>query len=570
VIRSKIFQLIRRNDPDRYLHLLAFIAHQYYRLQDNLVDTLLASLRSFQNGALREHKEQCYARREKRNEALKVLLAGLEQGLVGTLTTIGSITEDRALSDAEKVTRIRALLAQRETRRLLEQDPVAELKASLVSELDEDDYYKILESKSVWIQNRVSPILKALNFQGDPGARKLVDAIEHFKDKDGVLDKSAPTGFLDAEEQAAVNKDGRFRVSLYKALLFLHVQSGIKSGALNLEHSYKYRPLDDYLIDRACWQRDKQQLIEQAGLEGFVDPRKTLQELDEALYRQYLLTNRNIADGKNPHIKFKKNGGFALSTPKQEGSDAEPLQQYFPDRRFVPLVEVLATVNRFTHYVDELQHPQQRYHHGKPSEATIYAGTIGIGCAIGLRRMMRISRGVTESELEHAVNWHFTLDGLQAASDRVVRLMDRLDLPNLMRRLPDQLHTSSDGQKFEVRVDSLNANYSFKYFGKEQGVAVYTFRDERDLLWYSTVFSAAERESAYVIDGLMHNEVVKSDIHSTDTFGFSEICLRREPFAGIFLRAPLQKPPAPEALHLPEPRKGRPLRLEDQACRLRR
>jgi Tn3 transposase DDE domain len=49
---------------------------------------------------------------------------------------------------------------------------------------------------------------------------------------------------------------------------------------------------------------------------------------------------------------------------------------------------------------------------------------------------------------------------------------------------------------FEVRVDSLNANHSFKYFGKEQGVSVYTFRDERDLLWHSLVFSAADRESA--------------------------------------------------------------------------
>ena len=142
------------------------------------------------------------------------------------------------------MTRIRALLATRETRRLLEEDPVAELKASLVSELDEDDYYKILELKSVWIQNRVSPILKALSFQGDPGVRKLVDAIEHFKEKDGGVDRSAPTGFLDPEEQTAVNRDGKFRVSLYKALLFLHVQNGIKSGALNLEHSYKYRPLE--------------------------------------------------------------------------------------------------------------------------------------------------------------------------------------------------------------------------------------------------------------------------------------------------------------------------------------
>ena len=55
--------------------------------------------------------------------------------------------------------------------------------------------------------------------------------------------------------------------------------------------------------------------------------------------------------------------------------------------------------------------------------------------------MMRISRGITEAELEHRVNWHFTLDGLQAASDRIVRLMDRLELPNLARRLPDRLHT---------------------------------------------------------------------------------------------------------------------------------
>jgi TnpA family transposase len=385
--------------------------------------------------------------------------------------------------------------------------------------------------------------------------RKLVDAIEHFKEKDGGVDRSAPTGFLDPEQQTAVNRDGKFRVSLYKALLFLHVQNGIKSGALNLEHSYKYRPLDDYLIDRDRWQRAKQQLIERAGLEGFVDPRKTLKELDEALYQQYLLTDRNIAEGKNPHIKFKKNGGFTLSTPKQEESDAEPLQQYFPDHRVVPLVEVLATVNRFTHYVDELQHPQQRYHHGKPSEAAIYAGVIGIGCAIGLRRMMRISRGITEAELEHTVNWHFTLDGLNAANDRVVHLMDRLDLPNLLRRLPEHLHTSSDGQKFEVRVDSLNANYSFKYFGKEQGVAAYTFRDERDLLWYSTVFSAAERESAYVIDGLMHNEVVKSDIHSTDAFGFSELVFAVSHLLG-FSYAPRFKNLPRQRLYIFRDRKG--------------
>jgi TnpA family transposase len=178
--------------------------------------------------------------------------------------------------------------------------------------------------------------------------------------------------------------------------------------------------------------------------------------------------------------------------------------------------------------------------------------------------MMRISHPIDEAELEHTVNWHFSLDSLQAANDRVLHLVHRLELPNLTRRRPEQLHTSSDGQKFEVRVDSLNANYSYKYFGKGQGVSVYNFRDERDLLWYSTVFSLAERESAYVIDGLMHNEVVKSDIHSTDFFGFSELVFGVSHLLG-FSYAPRFKSEIPGVAYvlvpmIVEPRKGADLR----------
>src|SRR6266446_1571842 len=61
------------------------------------------------------------------------------------------------------------------------------------------------------------------------------------------------------------------------------------------------------------------------------------------------------------------------------------------------------------------------------------------------------------------------------------------------------------------------------HFGQDQGVSTYTFIDMRHFLPYSLVISAAEHEAHYVIEGLMHNDVVKSDIHSTDTGGYSEI-----------------------------------------------
>jgi len=72
-------------------------------------------------------------------------------------------------------------------------------------------------------------------------------------------------------------------------------------------------------------------------------------------------------------------------------------------------------------------------------------------------------------------------------------------------------------------IDSTNSGYSPKYFGMGKGVVVYTFIDESHRLFYSIVINANERESGYVIDGLMNNDIVKSDIHSTDTHGYSEV-----------------------------------------------
>ena len=57
-MRSKVFNLDRRTDADRYLHVIAFIAYQHHRLQDALVDMLLNAMSTFENSVKREHKEQ--------------------------------------------------------------------------------------------------------------------------------------------------------------------------------------------------------------------------------------------------------------------------------------------------------------------------------------------------------------------------------------------------------------------------------------------------------------------------------------------------------------------------------
>ena len=412
-----------------------------------------------------------------------------------------------------------------------------------------------MESKSIRLQNRVSPIIKSFIFQAEPGASDLVKAINYFKEKDGLIKSNAPTGFLEKDKlQAAVTED-KINPSLYKAFLFIHIANAVKSGLLNLIHSYKYRPLDDYMISKERWENEKKELLQASGLDTFTDVERVLKGLDKNLLEQYKLTNKNISSGNNIHFKPFPAGGFRITTPALEEKENDPLQGYFPDRHFVPLTEILYTVNRSSKFINQLQHHQQKHTH-KARKPAMFASLMGLGCGIGARKMAQISNSIKENEIEHIVNWYLSRDNLQAANDAILKIMDDMELPNIYRRHKDKLHTSSDGQKFTVRGESLNANYSFKYGGKEQVVSAYSFIDERGLLWYSHVFSAAERESAYVIDGLMHNDVVKSDIHSTDTHGYSEVIFGTTHLLG-FSYAPRIKNLKKQALYIFKTRKKR-------------
>ena len=155
--------------------------------------------------------------------------------------------------------------------------------------------------------------------------------------------------------------------------------------------------------------------------------------------------------------------------------------------------------------------------------------------------MAQISTGINENTLSNTVNWYFTRKSLHDANQNIVNTIHQLSLSSIFLTDKKQEHSASDGSKFGVSVDSLLANYSFKYFGKEKGISVYTFVDERQSLFHSLVMSASEREAAYVIDGLNNNDVPHIDIHSTDTHGYTESIFAATHFLGISFAPRLKK-----------------------------
>lgn len=144
------------------------------------------------------------------------------------------------------------------------------------------------------------------------------------------------------------------------------------------------------------------------------------------------------------------------------------------------------------------------------------------GCNVGIPTMTKVAMPMSEAELENTINVYFSLENIDKANDRIVEFTQKLELPQIYQRHQNKLHTSSDGQKFSVKGNSIHSAYCYKYFKKGRGATAYNFIDERQLLWYSTVIDSFEREATYVVDGLLHNDTVKSTIHSTDTHGFTE------------------------------------------------
>jgi hypothetical protein len=218
VLKSRIFQVSRRAEDDRHLHLVCFIAHQFLRLHDVLIDVLLA-VQSALNVCQREHKERYYAARIDQRQSIQALVESVSQGVFNPLAEIETIAFCEQLSDAEKMRHIQAVLSQGQEQRRAVEAHLKQVQQQSQGGIEDADYYEVLASKSIKLQNRVADIVKELEFQGDDNAA-LLTAIQHCQHKSGAISQTAPMGFLSDEEQdVLVDASGKFRVSLYKLVV---------------------------------------------------------------------------------------------------------------------------------------------------------------------------------------------------------------------------------------------------------------------------------------------------------------------------------------------------------------
>lgn len=524
VDKATAFQLQSfKNQYKRYFHLLLYIKHQYYYRHDMLSDSLLRVCQSTDNAA-RNHTNTLRSNHqgEQQNTILSVIEHSKKADTI--INRIEQLACSTAITDKEKVEQINVTIEQyRENQDNEHPTRVEGLTTSIDIAKNDMDYFDALEQRSRKFQRRATPLLQALRFDNATSDPDLIKAIHYFKKNVNDITAKAPTDFLNTKEQHALyNKDNELRTSLYKALLFLHVAKGIRAGKLNLRYSYRYRSIQSYLIDELIWKNQRDELLTLAGLTEFSDIEQVLKQLRKKLEANYLTINKKLANDQLPLVTLDPDGFVQVKTPRVDNDDMKFISGLLEQEGITSIQQVLEDINAICPFTQCFRHSSIKHFKMKPVPALIHAGLIGRGCNLGVRKMANISMGINADKLSNLVKWCFSVENLTRANDMIVSMMNKLALPNIFRYDKTQLHTSSDGRKVAVGVESLAATYSFKYFGKDKGVSVYTFIDEREVLFSSSVFSSSERDATYVIDGLLHNDVIKSTIHSTDTHGFTD------------------------------------------------
>ncbi|NQS91530.1 MAG: Tn3 family transposase [Chloroflexi bacterium] len=148
---------------------------------------------------------------------------------------------------------------------------------------------------------------------------------------------------------------------------------------------------------------------------------------------------------------------------------------FFASHPDIDVQAVMRFVDQGTRFTQRFDHVVHRAVKQPLDKSLLMATLIAWGTNTGLGRMSNISDvgfSALTTTSETSDNY-IRLETLRAANDQVSNAAVELPIFQYYN-IGDLVHSSSDGQKFETRIHTINARHSSKYFGLKKGVVAYT------------------------------------------------------------------------------------------------
>ncbi|MGW6521681.1 Tn3 family transposase [Streptomyces sp. NPDC054962] len=391
----------------------------------------------------------------------------------------------------------------------------------------DNGHLAMLDNSYSYLRQFTPDVLKAISFIGGTGSEALMEAVAILKklNADGArkVPDHAPTDFVPAKwagylEQAARDRDATAYRHFWELTVLLGLRDGLRSGDVYVPSSRRYADPASYLFTPEQWEEQREQFCQLVGKS--IDARLALEACKEELAAamadlEKVLGNRKAGTGE---VRLSPDGELIIpplsaeDIPVEAAELKEELSELLP---LAPIASLLVELDRRTGFLDCLTHAGSKQARSSELKRNLLAVLIANATNLGLVRMAEAC-GISYDILAWTQEWYIREETLAAANAAVVNYHHRLPLTQVFG---GGTLSSSDGQRFPVKVKSTTARAMKKYFAG-QGLSTYTHVSDQHTTFGTKVIVVTRREAHYVLDEIMGN---KTDLpiteHATDTHG---------------------------------------------------
>lgn len=517
-----VYKLQRMAQSATRLYLLCFAYHRFRQINDNLIEAFIHLVDQYEKQAKRAAEE---AMRKAMEDAAEHLQAA---GQVLNLFTDTSIPDDAPFTAVKE--QAFDLLEQ-------EQFPIV---ANYLRNIAFDKtafewaYYTTLSRQ---FKQNIRHLFCELDFAGRVEDAPLLDAVIFLQEllRQGksprqtkpslfpteVIPKSLQSYLFTESKEEGADDEKQLDVDRYEYLLYRLLRNALEAGNLFVKDSVEFRRFEDDLISDERWQ-NKEAVLREIGAPILLDPiEDTLIRLKDELEKTIEDVNRRITDAANEHIKVTGRGEkrrWTLLYPSEEEPVNSPFYGKLPG---ISVADLLWFVNQNTGFLKFFSHVLDRYVKHDPDPRELLACIVAMGTNMGIGKMAEVS-GMSFNSLLNSARNFLRQETLHAANDAISNATASLPAFHLYD-IRDEVHSSSDGQRIETQIDTVNARYSPKYFGLQKGVSAYTMVANHVPI-NAKIIGTHEHESHYVFDLLYNNSSdIRPERHSTDTHGTNQV-----------------------------------------------
>jgi len=498
----------------RYPILVAFVVQAIYELSDETIEMFDLYLAGVNSRSRRELDE------------LRLRVAQAMNETAHYFRTVGRVVLDPAVIDNQVRQTIYQHLPQDRLKAALEECD------KLVRPLN-DEGLDFLAERYNSIRHFAPKFLEAFVFRANSANAPVLDGVEVLREVNREnrrrIPGSAPLDFVSKKWLEYVHEpNGRLDRKFYELAVLWELRQELRAGNIWVEGSRRYARLESYLIPQQEWPRLKGEVY--AMLNASEDGATRLKERGAQLLKLMAGLNEQLAPTSNEGERVKGPGQLRLEAgeliiPPLEAAEHKPgvvhlkelIRQRLPK---VELADVLIEVDLWTDYSQCFKHAGGVEQNMSDLLIHLYAAIMGQACNLPLTSISRMT-DLASRKIAWCANWYIRDETLKEAVTAIVNYQYHQPLS---RHWGDGTLSSSDGQRFPVKVKTRNAAALPRYFAFGKGLTMYNWSSDILVQYDSRVVPTTMRDATIILDAILDNESeLLIATHTSDTAGFTHL-----------------------------------------------